>query len=899
MAFEKLLSWSSGRPEWQQDALRRLAEHGELSESDLSALRHHIEVTEKLTEADSTAAIPLAAEHLSEVASNEPKTVLASLGPIRNVDRLEPDQSPIRFAINGVTLVYGPNASGKSGYCRITKQLCRSLSPGELRGNVFDAAPPPPAEVAVAFRVGGDEEKKTERTWTSNDSPPPEIARISVFDTASARVYVDKQRKIEFLPYELDLLNKLGLAVRAIDNGFKEREDHLKASLRRPLSTGYTEGTQVSRLVKRLVPETPLTDLPNAQELRGLATWSEEDQSELDTLEEQSKYNPATMARLRREARKALQTVKNDLSTISKKLSDSAIQTLWQKQKDAAAKDAAAQASAHELFGDEPIPGVGSEAWRQMLKYAREFALEVFPDREPPQMVSAKRCVLCQQELHAKASARLEAFDGYLGERAAEDAAAAKAEFMVAVSDIRALSVKSKTDISTLLAGYGELNEEKKQNTETIGTFFESAGERLHAVKQILEEECYEKLGAIDSLPELPLQIIEKEMDALDREAVGFDQLSQDDRAAQRRGQRLAELFDRKKLSEEIDLVSERRNDLEKRHKLAACRVQCRLTSITQQITKRRREILTPSLKEALRNELNVLQLTHVPLDLADRGDLASSIIEVSLSAQQRIAANSEVLSEGEQRGLALACFLAELVEVGGEHGIIVDDPVSSLDHGRMQAVACRLAKEAAKGRQVIVFTHNILFHHMVSSEARRFGVACHEEWMTSLGNSRFGIIDSNQKPWHIRPVTERLQGINQARDSLVSGGYDHTDEAFRGKVTELYASMRTTWERIIEEILFNKSVQRFQPEIKTQSLRTACFDPRHDYPVIFEGMKRTSHYSGHDLAVDLPGELPTLEQIDCDIGELKEFASQARDRRKKLEKSVGSYEKGVEPVLL
>jgi len=96
---------------------------------------------------------------------------------------------------------------------------------------------------------------------------------------------------------------------------------------------------------------------------------------------------------------------------------------------------------------------------------------------------------------------------------------------------------------------------------------------------------------------------------------------------------------------------------------------------------------------------------THIPLNLLDRGEGAQSVVEVALTAQQRIANNSEVLSEGEQRALALACFLAELSEIGSDHGIIVDDPVSSLDHTRMQAVAERLAGEAANGRQVVLFT--------------------------------------------------------------------------------------------------------------------------------------------------------------------------------------------------
>jgi len=41
MAFEELITWSDQkvRPDWQKDALRRLATTGELSKEDLSDLR--------------------------------------------------------------------------------------------------------------------------------------------------------------------------------------------------------------------------------------------------------------------------------------------------------------------------------------------------------------------------------------------------------------------------------------------------------------------------------------------------------------------------------------------------------------------------------------------------------------------------------------------------------------------------------------------------------------------------------------------------------------------------------------------------------------------------------------------------------------------------------------------
>jgi hypothetical protein len=187
----------------------------------------------------------------------------------------------------------------------------------------------------------------------------------------------------------------------------------------------------------------------------------------------------------------------------------------------------------------------------------------------------------------------------------------------------------------------------------------------------------------------------------------------------------------------------------------------------------------------------------------------------------------------------------------------------------------------------------------MLSTEARRAGVSCHEVWMTSLGKDRFGVIDDAKKPWQMRSVSERLHDIDQAYQDVRRGHYDHTDERSRDKVVDLYTKMRTTWERVVEEILFNKVVQRFRPEIMTQSLRAVCFQPEHDYPFIFEGMKRCSHYSGHDPAEDLPPDLPPLGDIARDLEDLRTFAQYAKARRNQLDSTMKSYEEGPAPVLL
>src|SRR5690606_40403109 len=133
-------------------------------------------------------------------------------------------------------------------------------------------------------------------------------------------------------------------------------------------------------------------------------------------------------------------------------------------------------------------------------------------------------------------------------------------------------------------------------------------------------------------------------------------------------------------------------------------------------------------------------------------------------------------------------------------------------------------------------------------------------------GQDRFGLIDEAQKPWQMKKVGERLHDIETEFHSLKATAYDPLNQSFRPSVVAIYTKMRETWERVIEDVLFNGAVQRFRPEVMTQRLEEACFDAKADYPAIFEGMKRCSHYSGHDTAADLPPDLPDEDGIQQDL---------------------------------
>jgi hypothetical protein len=868
MAYEELIAWSNhkARFEWQKDALRRLATTGELTVDDLSELRRVVEKANLLIDDDIAAVIPLVAEHLSDPAADAPRTILGAIGPVRHVDRLASDQPPIRFAKKGITLVYGANASGKSGYCRIAKQLCRSISSQDLKGNVYNPAPIATPEVDLVFGIEGGKPERQEATWRHGEPSPAELARISVFDTASARVYVDKNRKVEFLPYELDLLNKLALAAKALDINFEGRENGIDVAIRTPLPAGYTDDTAVSQALAKLVPETKLADLPDGAGLRALSVWNDEKQAALQSVSDEIRDDPKVRLRSHRSAKQELENIKTELSGHLALLADDGVAKIKDAHTDMTKKAKAAKAAAQGLGEGMPIPEIGSESWRQMLIYARNFAGEAFPESDEPKLATGESCVLCQQPLEDDAASRMAQFDEYISGRTASDSQKAAEEYEMLVASINALRLRTQDQTKALLGVYGGLSDDHQAFVDEVAVGYRVLASRLKAVKVMIEAGTFDRTDTIEAVQ---ADLIQKIDAALENLQAQIDVLANGD-ADEERMKTLtsekAELADAKKLSQEIEIVVARLEQLVERLKIREARTQCASGLIARQLTARRRIILTNSLKTQLKEELDILKLSHIPIDLSDRSAGPDSIIEVGLTAHQRVANNSDVLSEGEQRALALSCFLAELIEVGAEHGIIIDDPVSSLDHSRMEAVAKRLVAEASAGRQVIIFTHNIMFHYMMENEARRADTPCHTEWMSSRGGTKFGIIDDSGKPNHTKRVKQRIGELNEAKAKLLRDGYDPMDQQFRDPLTAIYTLMRETWERIVEETLFNGTIQRFRPEVMTQSLKHACYDPAGDYPAIYEGMKRCSHYSGHDRAAGLPQELPAKENIDADM---------------------------------
>src|SRR5690606_5469565 len=192
---------------------------------------------------------------------------------------------------------------------------------------------------------------------------------------------------------------------------------------------------------------------------------------------------------------------------------------------------------------------------------------------------------------------------------------------------------------------------------------------------------------------------------------------------------------------------------------------------------------------------------------------------------------NSRVLSEGEQRALALACFLAEVGGMPTNDGIIIDDPVSSLDHIRMRTVAKRLVEEACQ-RQVIIFTHSLTFFREVSDCAAERQMPLLTHWVQHSASKGFGVISEDDEPWFAKKVGTRI-AILRKKQTSVKMAKDHGEEPYRLALSDFFSDLRETWERMVEELLLYGVVERLCTDVKTQKLKGVYVEDT-DYQTIY-----------------------------------------------------------------
>ena len=109
-ALADILTWSMGCRMWQRDALWRLCIKSTLDDNDLDELT-------ALCKQNGRGSIVLAPEHIPLPQAAMTAVNLRAIQIVENINALKPGER-LTFDRVGMTVVYGDNGSGESGYSR-------------------------------------------------------------------------------------------------------------------------------------------------------------------------------------------------------------------------------------------------------------------------------------------------------------------------------------------------------------------------------------------------------------------------------------------------------------------------------------------------------------------------------------------------------------------------------------------------------------------------------------------------------------------------------------------------------------------------------------------------------------------------------------------------------------
>lgn len=863
----ELLRFSTTRPLWQQHLIRCLFVDGEARSSDIEDAYQMLLVEHHVTEAPAAVAVPLGPRDVPPRQGPQVDVVLQSLGPTIQVNRLV-DSQIIPFAIDGLTVVYGENASGKSGYVRVLKSLCRTQgSQEQVLPDVLDADNAGIPSGRVRFRVAG---QPTEYEWRQGEDSPPELSSISVFDARRAVLYSDGERRLEFLPAGLDVLGKLGETLTAL----AARIDRASAALRQNLPTVLLNApitTSTGTLIARLAEG---QSLPTVAELDAAAELSADEEAELRQLEAVFAVDARTSAPRMDGLANALENLAQRVTDLEAALGDAALGRLGIAMSRATeARDAALLAAETALAPDSLLREVGSEPWRLMFRYAREYLAIAVPDGSFPPEAPDGRCPFCQQLLSAEASDRLKHFSEFVLGRAEQEATRLELEVATALRSVEGLIVPSVNDVEAVIAAVEPLMPSAIPHLNATANAFVVAAARranLLAKPPVVAP-------AIDWPQNVASQILE---DAARFNAIASKYRSLiADEERRTSESRLDELRARGQLAPQIANARLRLELLDRLTKLSECRKACDTSSISRKNSDLRRAFLTADFELRLRTEFTALDLEHLPLRVGARSLTGQSLVSVSIDTPLRVT-NRDVLSEGESRGLALACFLAEVRGLPGTPPMVLDDPVSSLDHARTERVAKRLVGEVRNGRQVIVFTHSLVFFHELWMRASQEQVPTTTHWLVRASNEP-GYVKVGEQPWEVQEVKTRLGELEQ-RLATAKRFTDRSADGYRAAVTHFHTGIRETWERLVEEQLLGDVVQRYRLSVETRRLGSVEVTDD-DYATVFFAMSRASEFSGHDRAVARQLAVPSPDDMSADLDELRAYHQVLKQRSNRL----------------
>lgn len=836
-----LTEWANSSDEWVRYIVRQVLDSGRAIGPDEADHAYKLFRQEKSLDSRTLSKEPLLAATANTEEVEEPLAITC-LSDVTGVNALV--SGAVIEPHAGLTILFGENGTGKTGYSRIFKALAASRTADVILGDI-DAASEQDKSATIRYTLGAAER---EFVWSGEQGVPP-FTRMSIFDSPSVNFHVDEDLEYVYVPAALALFNHVISGIKAVQAQVDDA--------RKSLASGATS------LLSRFPRESSVYPLV---ETLGAAT-------DLDELKARADDDPKIDQRIDLE-RKAIAALEANAIAPQIALRERGERVLTQAASmlqmivsfDAAAYNAALQERAAlvsdyrafrgELFRAADLPSEPEATWEAFVAAGDLYRRHL----ESTGAHDADRCLYCRQPLGQGARDLVAKYGDYLADKISKDIEDADNQITALTQPIRSLA---SSEVQTFVTEYRDRDDKP--------AYYEALSELtglLDLLRSAAQASEIVELARQDAARTTKLAVDEALLQATTELGLLREQASNRAEVLAEKRRALAELIAAAELSKSWTMIESRVRDAKEANRLEILAQP--LPNLSRTVTGLAKtasdELINQSFDALFMEECEALRAPVLKVEFVGRQGRAQR--RKVLKGKYK---PSRVLSEGEQKVLALADFLAEARLAGITAPVIFDDPVSSLDHRRIDEVARRIA-DLAEQNQVIVFTHDIFFATTL--------LALFEK---SKRCAYFQVTDEDGKGKVTRatgPRWDTLASIRKNINETIAAAKAQEGEARSALVRTGYDWVRAWCEVFTETELLQGVTQRYRPNVRMTALpniKTGALSAAiRTVTEVFEDACR--YIDGHSQPLPTLGISPTLASLEAQWRDLEECRKKYND---------------------
>lgn len=870
---ENLETWLYNKPYWEQYVWKLNFEKDSLTDDDIGQcydyLCEHLGLIAPVSGKKPTIAFKHEIIETPELAETQRKKKILEIKDFKNVNAIS-DNCSVKFGPN-LTLIYGANGSGKSGVSRILCKACFSRGEREVLPNVKMVDSTPRPEPQAKFIINDGSESNSEIDYIVGDVYD-DLKCFSVFDSKSVLIHLDESNHVNFTPSQIKIFDKVPQTISKLEEKLNNEKNVKRTN--NPFQNMFLDNgdtSDIAAFCKGINSET------NEAEFLELIYFDPETDNVLmedieKQIEEKRKLDiPLKKSQLASD-RQNLAVLKSILEEVITFFTPAKMDETNQLIKDILEKKNIIAGLSVQSFDDGILSTIGSTEWKALIDaakklYEREKILN--ENREPD------HCMLCHQRLTEDAEALFKKYWQLLESKAESELSQLIQKQSLLLHALTSAKVTYPKFLPTD-AGVSILHEDDPNYLvrlkQQFGTLKEVLDNWITMIGNFQEIKC-DNVPAID-LDNINSIIAKKEAEEL--------KLVDPAKEIEKLQAQLNSMKHKKEATAVKDAALEYIIFL----KWSAKAALVNFAGLKMAITKKRTESFLVSVVSNYTDIFNQ-ELTQLGCDfnlvMLTSGEQGKTVKEYRLDFAEDYAP-SQILSEGEQNACSFADLLTEVTLDKNNCGIIFDDPVSSLDHDRKDQIAARLTIEAER-RQVIIFSHDIVFMSMLAKHAEKYRIPLVAHWMKQV-NGIPGCVEDNCSP-KLSSLAALKKDSEEAVRDFGSLGAKEQEQSLGAA----FDYLRSACEALIEEVLFAEVIQRYDDQIRVQNLEEAIFDQELALKIVDLHGRLSEVLLAHNRSAlmrerqselaDLTTFRKELEELEKKLKDSKKLAQKARKERK------------------